>query len=735
MYASNRARGLSAEVHKPFKKSDPPLDYSPAPRARRYGRQEDIPEQERQRSPRIREYDESDEEPESHRGRRFGDLKNERRAREDGVLGRSDSRKEFLNRKEKVGDRNFERTDSRKGQVSRNGSFQNHNREPDSRKKDQLERNHSDRFFRKTGRIPEEDDADVEIPRKGYREADREPVRKIRNYDDLRESDLDYNDPVEDYPTPIQHVRDANNDSFRDQRTGAHPEMYPPRKQANKSAKSSEILRRHSDRMYKVYPEPNQREQKRQQGPLRTLGEASSGWEETSFNTGYDDRNSLITSNGPHDRQVYKVNPVFEDDGVEFTRYDEHSDSQWEKYPPSRQSMEYNQDSTRPMAGWQKYPNTEETIEFRQPHSGQTNGFLLNAQDTAYGRPINIPKRTHKNSEVRAIEALDEAIHTGEISLGNLYSGSKGRNGFSNIPEEFSMYPPSQERSFKSDNEAYKETSQGVTKFWWCSVFMLLVSGMFLVWDIVNDCMLNVKVANWSCSVNNDLEDKFNFTIHQPIADTCGEKKNAVDLLFRIFFGIGPVISFLQIMNIFVIIISRIRSSKFKGISGLAELQIAIYLKELPQVLLVLFVSYPCQCSDESKLYLTLVLASGFGSSVMRYVTAYPAYTGPNGCFNLWWRCLCCKEASGDIKDLDSKGAEMSSCDVPCSLCCCTFRAQASGCRIRCWCYEFAKYLPGFCAFCDKDKQQYGLRLLNFIGLFLLLCALVAQIVILVLLN
>ncbi|ESP04996.1 hypothetical protein LOTGIDRAFT_156243 [Lottia gigantea] len=273
-----------------------------------------------------------------------------------------------------------------------------------------------------------------------------------------------------------------------------------------------------------------------------------------------------------------------------------------------------------------EYANTGDnygTREFPRPRSSEYSNSPREAiQNYA-------PVRVHKNSEVRAIEELDKVIDYADHPRSNFTMSSTKANGYSNIPENYKVYGPANDgrssvyssRLDTSVVRSRKETRH--QSLHPCMVFLLIVAGMFIIWDAVNDWLFFIRNQNWICSSNVSLSrDPYNLTFGN-LSLVCDEKRELFRVLVVIATAWGSLISVLQIINIMVTMVTGLRSGKVRAMSGLSELLLAIILREIPQMLLVLFLNFPCDCGEDARLITTLVIGGGFLSSVVRFLTTF----------------------------------------------------------------------------------------------------------------
>ncbi|KAK3088179.1 hypothetical protein FSP39_015764 [Pinctada imbricata] len=257
---------------------------------------------------------------------------------------------------------------------------------------------------------------------------------------------------------------------------------------------------------------------------------------------------------------------------------------------------------------------------------------------------------------------------------------------------------------------------------------------MLIVWDISNDWLLassgpisflNPDKSAGNCVINKKLFDLTSVNISS-VDDYVCAKSESVWNAFGVLSLLGSLVSIIQLINIGCEMLMQCRPSVFQVLHGQSEVLLAIFFEELPQILLMTSMLYICDCSgmlnNESlpRLTVTMLMASisAAVSTTARFSISFRGIADDDGCCNTWWRSSCCENKDYCCR-LNPKNL-FCICNIPCPLCCCTLHCQSCKWTPRTWCSPLLKAFSCFCNCCREDKEMFGVRLINILGILLL---------------
>lgn len=290
----------------------------------------------------------------------------------------------------------------------------------------------------------------------------------------------------------------------------------------------------------------------------------------------------------------------------------------------------------------------------------------------------------------------------------------------------------------RNDNDSGTSAYEGRCSF----IDSVRVFTLFLlIWDLANDWILNAlgpspfnTVNKLTCTVNTDLLE--DFEVNQSTIDTsyCSDPE-PLFIALSVFVIISSLVTIIQCIDILLEITVSLTGRKTiaRLLKPQGEICLAIFVEEIGQAFISAMLLVTCSCqSDRLNINLFSLLASisAVLSLTFRFATSFPQMSEDNGCCNQWWRCCCCRDADYCCR---IRAREFfCTCNVPVPFFCCTLRCKNCKCHPVTWCKGVLKALSCYCSCCRHDDADYGIRLVNIFGLFLLWIAVIVQIVIFV---
>lgn len=286
-----------------------------------------------------------------------------------------------------------------------------------------------------------------------------------------------------------------------------------------------------------------------------------------------------------------------------------------------------------------------------------------------------------------------------------------------------------------------KSRRQAISK---ADIILKLLVICFIIWDLVNDWLIAgagpvdkiiqgaQENERKTCEGEPNKTALFHFNNISSFSGVCEESDRFWMALIG-FAILGSLITVIQVINIFLEVLKQRFTGVFQIFHGQSEICLAMFLKELPQAVILAVVFYSCNCSNlNGNIYLYVLLASlsSCFACTFRYVSSFNGVGGDDGCCNNWWRCCCCRDTEYCCH-VTAKDT-FCTCEFPVPFCCCTATCKYCKWAPKTWCAPLLKAFSCYCSCCRTDDDLYGIRLLNLFLLLILWVALALQVLVFV---
>ncbi|XP_063423726.1 uncharacterized protein LOC134707673 [Mytilus trossulus] len=361
---------------------------------------------------------------------------------------------------------------------------------------------------------------------------------------------------------------------------------------------------------------------------------------------------------------------------------------------------------------------------------------VLSEPGTRQSSNWEIPRAVESGSidDIYRSSRQPRSVANSVVDYGNVPSWHSHRS----IEHVYTDPHKSRRGSDESMNNSKKKTEMSTGTF--VTIRILVI--FFVIWDLVNDWLLassgpiqflgtSGDAAHQKCEPNIKVVNKtFKLDILEIDISMCSNT-NDVWTLAAVFSLLGSLLSILQVINIVMEIIKKRKPNFFQILQGHSEICFVMFFEELPQNILFTIYFFMCDCDQlepHVHLYALLASISACIAMTLRFVTSFDTIGGEDGCFNMCWRCCCCRNKNYFCKIQPKECCCM--CDMPCPLCCCTLECKMCRYTPKTWCASLLKAFSCDCSCCKEENDSYGIRLMNNFSILILWLCMAFQIVI-----